>query len=131
MGASVVFLAGARRSAADTIDYPIPLQDGAVIDSENDVIVMRWQQAVYAFSLACPHQNTALRWRPENARFQCPKHNSRYQPDGTFISGRATRGMDRFMVSRKGAMVTVDLNRLFSQKDDPTAWASAIIRLEG
>ena len=56
---------------------------------------MRFQGVVYAFNLSCPHQNTALKWQPDDQRFQCPKHKSRYQPDGTFISGRATRGMDR------------------------------------
>ncbi len=130
MGITVVYLfPGGVKSAAETVEYAIPIADGALIDRDNDVIVMRWQQVVYAFSLACPHQNTALRWRPEQGRFQCPKHQSRYQPDGTFISGRATRGMDRFMVFRKEESVVVDLNKLYSQKDEPAAWGAAMLRL--
>ena len=130
MGLSVFYMLPlASRIADDTVTYPIPESDGAFIDSKNDVILMRWQQTVYAFSLACPHQNTALRWKPEQGRFQCPKHNSRYEPDGTFISGRATRGLDRFMVTRGQNSIVVDLGRLYSQKDDPGEWAAALIRL--
>lgn len=117
------------RSSTESIVYPMPATDGAFIDSGNDVILMRWQGSVYAFSLACPHQNTALRWRPESGRFQCPKHNSRYQPDGTFIRGRATRGMDRFMISRNQDAIVVHLDRLYSQKDDAAGWAAAMLRI--
>src|SRR5438270_11367245 len=42
--------------------YPMPASDGTQIDKANDVILTRWQNKVYAFSLACPHQNTALHW---------------------------------------------------------------------
>ena len=37
----------------------------------------------YAFNLACPHENTALKWLPKDGRFQCPKHESQYQPCGS------------------------------------------------
>lgn len=130
LGLSVLYILPLPSGIGDsTVSYPIPAGDGAFIDSRNDVILMRWQQTLYAFSLACPHQNTALRWKPELGRFQCPKHNSRYEPDGTFISGRATRGMDRFTISRIESTVVVDLDKLYSQKDEPAAWANALIRL--
>jgi nitrite reductase/ring-hydroxylating ferredoxin subunit len=93
-----------------TVTYPIPAQDGAHIDRENEVILVRWQNAIYAFALSCPHQRTALRWLEADHRFQCSKHKSKYQPDGTFISGRATRGMDRFSLYHEGNTVIVDLN---------------------
>src|ERR1044071_6272935 len=69
-----------------TISYAIPASDGAQIDKANEVILVRWQANVYAFSLSCPHQHTALRWKEADQRFQCPKHKSKYQPDGVFIS---------------------------------------------
>ena len=28
---------------------------------------------------------TALKWAPRDAQFQCPKHHSKYRPDGSFI----------------------------------------------
>ena len=114
---------------AESRTYPIPAADGATIDRESDVILARWQGAVYAFSLACPHQNTALRWQPAESRFQCPKHKSKYRPDGSFIEGRATRGMDRYAIRREGATVVVDLAILHEQDEDPTGWTSAVVRV--
>ena len=75
----------ALAAAGDLLTYPVPAADGAQIDHDNQVILVRYQQKVYAFNLSCPHQNTALHWQPEDGIFQCPKHHSRYQPDGTFI----------------------------------------------
>src|SRR5438874_1263345 len=39
--------------------YPIPSADGVTIDRKAQVIVVRYQQHLYAFNLACPHENTA------------------------------------------------------------------------
>jgi nitrite reductase/ring-hydroxylating ferredoxin subunit len=115
--------------AGDVRWYAIPAADGASIDREHEVILVRWQGAAYAFNLACPHQNTALRWQERDARFQCPKHKSKYRPDGTFIEGRATRGMDRFAVRREGDRVGVDVERLFREDRDAAGWAGAVVRL--
>jgi Rieske Fe-S protein len=109
--------------------YPIPTGDGATIDHTGQVIVARLHQQVYAFNLACPHQNTALRWRQEEMRFQCPRHGSKYQPDGTFISGRATRNMDRFAVQRQGDAILVDLNRLYRSDEQAALWSAAVVSL--
>lgn len=113
----------------ETRTYPVPAADGAEIDRDAEVIVVRWQGVAYAFNLACPHQNTALRWLARDRRFQCPKHKSKYQPDGTFISGRATRGMDRFAIRRDPLGVLVDLAKLHRQDADPNAWTAAAVKL--
>lgn len=120
---------GATRSARSMRSYAVPLADGAQIDKDNDVILVRWQDAIYAFTLSCPHQNTALKWEQRDAQFQCPKHHSRYRPDGSFIEGRATRGMDRFGVRRDGEKVVVDLDKLYQQDSDPAEWKAAVISL--
>jgi Rieske Fe-S protein len=117
----------AQRVLGDERTYPLPAQDGATIDRDSEVIVVRYQGKVYAFSLSCPHQHTALRWEPDKTRFQCPKHHSKYQPDGTFISGRATRSMDRFALRRDGASLVVDLSRLYRQDRDAGDWSAASI----
>src|SRR5579884_1798277 len=103
------------RHANQTVSYPIPAADGAQIDKKNEVILVRWQGAVYAFNLSCPHQNTALHWDDEAHQFQCPKHHSRFQPNGDYIpdSGRATRNMDRLAISRAGANVAVNLDKMY------------------
>jgi Rieske Fe-S protein len=119
----------AMARSGDQLTYPIPTADGAQIDRNAQVILVRWQNAVYAFNLSCPHQHTALRWDESDHRFQCPKHHSQYQPDGVFITGRATRGMDRFSVTRVGDKVVVDVNAMHKQDEDPTGWAAAVIKV--
>ena len=109
--------------------YPMPATDGVTIDKDESVIVARFADRVYAFSLACPHQNTAIRWDASNTRFQCPKHKSRYRTDGTFIEGRATRGLDRFAVKRSGEQLLVNLDALYREDKNPSEWASAFVPL--
>ncbi len=109
--------------------YPMPAADGVTIDHDEQVIVVRFQRHAYAFNLACPHENTALRWRQQDGRFQCPRHDSKYRPDGTFMEGRATRNMDRFAVKRVGDRLVVDLDRLFQSDRQPQDWAAATIEL--
>jgi len=119
----------ARRRIAGKATYPVPAEDGVQIDRDNQVILVRWQGAIYAFNLSCPHQNTALRWNGGDSQFQCPKHHSKYRPDGTFVSGRATRGMDRFTVTRSGDGVVVDVDAMHKQDADPAGWAAAVLTL--
>ncbi len=109
------------------LSYPLPAADGVTIDRDGQVIVVRFQQRVYAFNLACPHENTALRWKQNDVRFQCPRHESQYQPDGSFITGRATRNMDRFAVRRAGDKLVVDLNRLYRSDQQPQGWGAAFV----
>ena len=107
--------------------YPFPASDGVTIDRKEQVIVVRYQGQVYAFNLSCPHENTALKWLPKDGRFQCPKHESKYQPNGTFMSGRATRNMDRLSIRRDGDALLVDLSHIVKSDTDPAAWAAATI----
>lgn len=109
------------------LTFPIPAADGATIDRDNDLILARYQGKAYAFGLACPHQNTALRWLAEEGRFQCPKHKSKYAPDGTFLSGRATRSMDRYAVRKDGSNIVVSLEMLFEQDKQKAQWESAFV----
>lgn len=105
--------------------YPLPAHDGVTIDRSQQVIVVRYQGQVYAFNLSCPHENTALKWLPKDMRFQCPKHESKYQPNGTFMSGRATRNMDRLAIRKDGDALVVDLSHIIKSDTDPAAWAAA------
>jgi len=120
---------GRRDRWTADLRYPIPEGDSVSIDKEHEVILVRNQGSVYAFALSCPHQNTALRWMEEDKRFQCPKHKSRYQPDGTFISGRATRNMDRLPIKRDGANVVVDPDHVFESDKDQAGWNSAVVKV--
>lgn len=111
--------------AGDELTYPVPGADGVTIDRDNEVILVRWKGQVYAFNLSCPHQRTALKWLRGDSRFQCPKHKSKYQPDGTFISGKATRNMDRFAVRKTGNKVIVNVARLYRSDKQAALWSEA------
>ena len=119
------------RGSDQIVPYAIPAADGAQIDKKNDVILVRWQNAVYAFNLSCPHQNTALRWEEGDKQFACPKHHSRFEPTGDYIedSGRATRNMDRFAITRDGGNVRVNLDKLYEADKDTTEWTSAVVKV--
>jgi len=117
-----------KRVGADP-SYPIPPADGVQIDKKEQVILVRWKNELFAFNLSCPHQNTALHWSDSDHQFQCPKHHSRYQPDGTFIDGRATRNMDRFSVTRSGNNVVVAVNQMHKSDVDKAAWTASTIQL--
>jgi nitrite reductase/ring-hydroxylating ferredoxin subunit len=107
--------------------YPLPTADGVTIDRKEQVIVVRYQGHIYAFNLSCPHENTALKWLPKDMRFQCPKHESKYQPNGTFTSGRATRNMDRLAIRKDGDALFVELSNIIKSDTDPAGWAAATI----
>jgi nitrite reductase/ring-hydroxylating ferredoxin subunit len=109
--------------------YPVPAADGATIDRTNQVILVRYQNRVYAFSLACPHENAALRWAAKDGRFQCPRHGTQFQSDGVFITGISTRNMDRLPIRRSGTNVVVDLAKMFRSDKDKAAWDSAVVNL--
>lgn len=112
-------------AAAQEVGYAIPAADGVSIDKKEGVIIARHAGTLYAFALTCPHQNTALRWNEGTHTFQCPRHKSKYQADGVFISGRATRAMDRFAVRKDGDKLVVNLDKLYEQDTDADGWGSA------
>lgn len=113
----------------EKITYAIPAADGVRIDKDNEVVLVRWEGAVYAFNLSCPHQRTALRWNAAAKEFQCPKHKSKYTPSGSFISGRATRGMDRFAITRQGGNVIVDADEVFEEDENEAEWNAAFVKV--
>jgi len=119
--------AAGTQTGPSEYSYPLPAADGVTIDREAQLILVHFQQRAYVFNLACPHENTALRWKARDGHFQCPRHESQYQPDGTFITGRATRNMDRFAISRAGDSIRVDLSRLFRSDQQPQDWAGATV----
>ncbi len=126
-GLPVFSIAGA--GTANEKQYPMPVIDSATIDRQSQVIIVRYQNCIYAFALSCPHENAALKWLPKDARFQCSKHDSQYRPDGLHTSGRATRNMDRFALRVEGSSVVVDLLHWFRSDKDPASWESAAIRV--
>ncbi len=109
--------------------YALPAADSVNVDHVEQVIVVRDQGKVMGMSLGCPHEHAAVRWVDKDHRFQCTKHDSRYQEDGTHISGRSTRNLDRFAIRRDGDAVMLDLDRVFQSDRDPAGWAAAVVTL--
>lgn len=105
--------------------YPIPTVDGATIDAANKVIIVRFQNSMHAFVLECPHRGTDVQWQADRGRFYCPKHKSTFQPEGTFIAGKAERNMDRYPVRIEGAELVVDTAAFIRSDRDAAAWAAA------
>jgi Rieske Fe-S protein len=129
--AAPIELVSALSAGREEKAYPIPEKDGTKVDKDNGVMITRWQGKVYVFSLACPHQNTMLRWYDTDGAFECPKHHSRFDPTGIYVkdSGRATRGLDRFGVRKDGNNVVADLDKLYQQDEDESAWNTAFITI--
>ncbi|MBM3906559.1 MAG: Rieske (2Fe-2S) protein [Gemmatimonadetes bacterium] len=127
LGAATPIRALSRERAE--VRYPIPAKDGVRFDDENEVIVVRNVGKVYAFALSCPHQNTALKADPAGTGFYCTKHESRYRWDGQFVSGRATRNMDRLKIRRDGNAIVVDVDTWYESDSEPAPWAAAVITL--
>ncbi len=115
--------------SGDELTYPIPTADGATIDRDNGVIVVRFQGKLFAFNLSCPHENAAVRWKSALGRFECSRHDSVYSPAGVYTSGRATRNMDRFAVRRNGGSVVVDVSTLIQSDQRKAAWDAAVLAL--
>jgi Rieske Fe-S protein len=127
--AGLPVFAAAGSGPANEKRFPLPTIDCANIDRQSQVIIVRYQNVVYAFALSCPHENAAVKWLPKDHRFQCSKHDSQYQPDGLHTAGRATRNMDRYAITLDGTSVVVDLHHWFQSDKDPSGWNSAAIRL--
>jgi Rieske Fe-S protein len=122
-------LASPVSSTGNDLTYPIPDADGATVDRDNGVIVVRFQGKLFAFNLSCPHENAAVRWKAAVGRFECSRHDSKYQPDGVYTSGRATRNMDRFAVKRNGNTLVVDVSRLIQSDTQKAQWEAAVLPL--
>ena len=117
----------ATRRADGTAKYPVPAADGATIDADNEVILVRSSGKVFAFALSCPHQRAMLRIKGGDTAFLCPKHKSEYKIDGEYIRGRATRNMDRRPIRKEGAEVVVDVDTTIQSDDEAAAWAAAFV----
>ena len=111
------------------VRYGLPAVDCVSIDADNEVILARTANRVFAFSLACPHQRTALRWEDANDRFRCPKHKSIFRPDGALVEGKATRPMDRFAIRRDGDAVFVATGAVLRFDRDRAEWEAAVVEV--
>lgn len=118
-----------KRKIGARLAYALPASDSVSVDPGNDVIIARWQNRAYAFSLKCPHRGATLEWKADESRIFCPKHKARFTPDGNHFSGRETTALDRFRITREGSEIIVSLDAVLKQGEDPAAWSSAVVQL--
>ena len=116
-------------TSAGTLElrYALPPVDSVAVDEGNEVILVRWQERIYAFSAKCPHRGARLEWRSAEGRVFCPKHKARFRPDGAHDSGRQSRDLDRYDVRREGASLVIRLDMLRRADTDPAGWAAAVV----
>lgn len=117
----------AERRADGRAKYPAPAADGATIDTENEVILVRKAGKFMAFALSCPHQRSMLKIKGGDTAFQCTKHKSEYRIDGEYIRGRATRNMDRHPIQKEGAELVVDVDTVIRSDQNASGWAAAFV----
>jgi Rieske Fe-S protein len=120
---------GPVAASGHELSYPVPAADGATIDRDNGVVVVRLAGRAYAFNLSCPHENAAVRWKAALSRFECSRHDSIYSPAGVYTSGRATRNMDRFAIRTSGATLVVDVSALIQSDQQKARWEAASVPL--
>ena len=111
------------------VAYAVPTADGVQVDREHSILLTRYQGNVYAFSMVCPHQRAAVKWLEDQQIFQCTKHKSKYSEGGTYISGRATRSLDRHPLRVANGQVVVAETTLLKEDADAAAWKAAVVQV--
>ncbi|HET9424620.1 MAG TPA: Rieske (2Fe-2S) protein [Gemmatimonadaceae bacterium] len=128
MAAGVTEVLPAARRGTQRV-YSLPASDSIQVDVDNEVIIARWQNRVYAFSTKCPHKGAKLEWRANEKKIFCPKHKARFDADGQHFSGRRSRSLDRYDLARAGDSVTVNVDALRREDRDAEAWKAAVVVL--
>lgn len=76
-------------------------------------LVRTGPREVQAHYRTCTHLGCLYKWVPQNDRFECPCHGSKFHKDGDWIDGPAPRHLDRFEVEMdEQGNVLVDTGRL-------------------
>jgi nitrite reductase/ring-hydroxylating ferredoxin subunit len=119
-----------RAGVGGTVRFPIPADDSVLFDDTNGLIIVRRGKAAWAFLSTCPHKDIVkLKWYKAENRFQCPKHDSRYEASGVFVDGRATRNMDRVAIKKEGTELVVEPDAILESDRDLAKWTGAVAAL--
>jgi cytochrome b6-f complex iron-sulfur subunit len=95
------FFVGQESALPGPDETPIGVTDGKfwLVNTEDE-----GPKALY---MVCTHLGCLYKWIPENFRFECPCHGSKFSHDGFYIEGPAGRSLDEFeiTVSETGEVV--------------------------
>lgn len=65
-----------------------------------------------AIYMVCTHLGCLYKWTPSAWRFECPCHGSKFDHDGMYIEGPATRSLDYFeIVEKPDGKIAVDTGK--------------------
>ena len=76
-------------------DYP----QGVTFDADRRLFVVRQDDDFHVISAVCTHLGCTVQWKPDRKTFDCPCHGSRFEADGTNVSGPAPRPLAWFAVA--------------------------------
>jgi cytochrome b6-f complex iron-sulfur subunit len=64
---------------------------------------------IIAFDPRCTHGLCAYNWEPDSGQFFCQCHDGQFALDGSVVSGKPTRPLDRFPARVTGGAIEVDV----------------------
>jgi nitrite reductase/ring-hydroxylating ferredoxin subunit len=70
--------------------------------------LVRGDEGLVAFYKACTHLDCLFDWNPQEGKFICPCHGSKFSSGGRVLGGPAPRDLDRFtvhLISPKGKLI--------------------------
>jgi cytochrome b6-f complex iron-sulfur subunit len=91
----VLYEPPARFKVGRPDDYP---EDSVTFFKERKIFIMRDKEGILATSAICTHLGCIVRWMPIKNEFDCHCHGSKFDINGTNISGPAPRPLDHFYV---------------------------------
>ena len=92
--------------------YPTDAVAKAKTISAYGAVIPGYQAGVVALYQRCVHLGCRVPWCLTSQWFECPCHGSKYNRVGEKKGGPAPRGLDRFIVSVDGGVVTVDTRQI-------------------
>lgn len=125
--ANIVMEVRPIRSRGALRTYRVPSTDSVLVDGDNDVIIVRSGDRIYAFSQRCPHKGARLEWREDESRIFCPKHKARFSAGGAHVSGRGSRDLDRYALRLEGREIVVDTDSVLRADRDAAAWRAGVV----
>ncbi len=65
---------------------------------EKAFVLFETNEGPYALSRTCPHLGCTVQYFEQEKMFVCPCHQSKFSPDGKYISGPAKKDLSRLKV---------------------------------
>jgi Rieske Fe-S protein len=115
--------------AGKTMTYDIPEDGVAVIYKEDNIVMSRIGNTIYANTNVCNHLGCTLNYNAKDSRLDCPCHGSQYELSGKKIKGPASRSLDRYVpVITEDKKIKIDFSIVYKEGEE--GYDSAIAQLE-